>query len=65
MLVVLQDYQEQPHGGDGWLRIFTFRPAADKIDVQTYSPTLHEYKTGPKSAFSFAVDFQKLPAPAK
>jgi hypothetical protein len=63
--VVLQDYQEDPNGGDGWLRIFTFRPEQNKVDVQTYSPSLKEYRRGPKSEFSFALDFRKLPAPAK
>jgi hypothetical protein len=59
--VVLQDYQDGPNGGDGWLRIFTFRPEANKVDVQTYSPSLKEYKTGPSSEFSLAVDFKLLP----
>ena len=62
--VVLQDYQDEPNGGNGWLRIFTFRPEQNKVDVQTYSPTLKEYKNRPKSEFSFAVDFKRLPAPA-
>ena len=58
--VVLQDYQNDPHGGDGWLRIFTFRPDENKVDVQTFSPTLKEYRTAPSSQFSFAVDFKRL-----
>lgn len=62
--LVLQDYQDEPNGGDGWLRIFTFRPEQNKIDVQTYSPSLNEYKKRPESEFSFPVDFKKLPAPA-
>ena len=62
--VVLQDYQDEKNGGNGWLRIFTFRPDANKIDVQTYSPSLKEYKKAASSEFSFPVDFKKLPAPA-
>ena len=62
--VVLQDYQKDPNGGDGWLRIFTFRPEQKRIDVQTYSPTLKEYRKGERSEFSLPVDFQRLPAPA-
>jgi hypothetical protein len=58
--VVLQDYQNEPNGGNAWLRIFTFRPEQGKVDVQTYSPTLNEYRKSPKSEFSFAVDFKKL-----
>jgi hypothetical protein len=60
--VVLQDYQKDPNGGDGWLRIFTFRPEHNKIDVQTYSPTLNQYKKGRKSRFSFDLDFKRLAA---
>ena len=58
--VVLQDYQDEANGGNGWLRIFTFRPEQNKIDVQTYSPSLDEYKKRPGSEFNFAVDFKKL-----
>ena len=60
--IILQDYQEDPNGGNGWLRIFTFRPDANKVDVQTYSPTLNQYKNGSKSSFSFALDFKRLAA---
>jgi hypothetical protein len=56
--VVLQDYQKEPSGGNGWLRIFTFRPAACKIEVRTYSPTLKQFKTGPKSEFVLTYDFK-------
>lgn len=58
--VVLQDYQNEPHGGDGWLRIFTFHPDENKVGVQTYSPTLKQYKTEPSTQFSFDVDFKRL-----
>lgn len=61
--VILQDYQEDPNGGNGWLRIFTFHPDENKGDVQTYSPTLNQYKKGSKSEFSFALDFKRLTAP--
>ena len=65
--VVLQDYQDEHNGGDGWLRIFTFRPDQNRIDVQTYSPTLNQYRKRSQSQFSLAVDFKRLvaPAPAK
>lgn len=36
---LLSDYQGMSNGGDGWLRIMTFSPATDQIQVQTYSPT--------------------------
>jgi len=38
--------------GSGFLRIMTFRPDEDIIEVQTYSPVLDEYLTRPKSEFS-------------
>jgi hypothetical protein len=65
--VILQDYQNESNGGNGWLRIFTFLPAASKVEVQTFSPTLDEYKKGSTSAFNFALDFKQLvaPVPAK
>ena len=31
--VVLQDYQDEDNGGNGWLRVFTFRPDQHKVDV--------------------------------
>ena len=30
---VLSDYQERSNGGDGWLRIMTFTPAENRIDI--------------------------------
>jgi len=38
--------------GSGYLRIMTFRPDRDIIEVQTYSPVLDEFLTRPKSKFS-------------
>ena len=35
---VLSDYQDFPEGGYGYLRIFRFSPADDKIYISTYSP---------------------------
>jgi hypothetical protein len=60
--VVLQDYQDEKNGGNGWLRIYSFRPDENKVDVQTYSPTLDQYKSKPESQFSLDVDFKKLAA---
>ena len=37
------DYQTRPNGGDGWLRIMTFSPANNTIQVQTYSPSLGQF----------------------
>jgi hypothetical protein len=38
--------------GSGFLRIMTFRPGKNVIDVQTYSPVLDKFLTRPKSKFS-------------
>ncbi|MDB4459246.1 metallophosphoesterase [bacterium] len=38
--------------GSGFLRIMTFRPDKNIIDVQTYSPVLDKFLTRPKSTFS-------------
>jgi hypothetical protein len=37
---VVSDFQTRPNGGNGWLRIMTFDPAADTIHIETYSPTV-------------------------
>jgi hypothetical protein len=46
------NYQEQPNGGNGWLRILTFHPASNTIDVKTYSPYLQQYKTDADNQFT-------------
>lgn len=38
---ILSDYQERSNGGNGFLRILTFKPAANQIHVESYSPTLN------------------------
>ena len=40
---ILADYQSWPNKGDGYLRILTFIPDEDRIDIQTYSPWLDRY----------------------
>ena len=49
---MLSDYQEMPNGGNGYLRILTFRPSLNLIDVSTYSPTLNSYLTDAANQFS-------------
>lgn len=49
---VLADYQTLPNGGNGWLRIMTFHPASNTIDVQTYSPWLNAYMTDSENQFT-------------
>jgi hypothetical protein len=40
---ILNDYQELPTGGDGWLRTLRFEPDQNKIYVESYSPVLDQY----------------------
>jgi len=53
---VLSDYQGRAHGGDGWLRYYTFDPAANQIRATTYSPTLGQLETDDDSAFVLPYD---------
>jgi hypothetical protein len=53
---ILADYQSRANGGDGWLRIMTFKPSSDEIQIQTYSPTRNEYETDANSAFTISVN---------
>ncbi len=49
---MLVNYQSDPNGGDGWLRILRFSPSHNKIIVRDYSPTLDKYRHGPGADFS-------------
>ncbi len=51
----LSDYQETGFGGDGWLRILTFVPASNQIQVQSYSPFINQYET--TTAGNFTVNY--------
>lgn len=54
---ILTDYQSRPNGGDGWLRYYTFDPAAGSMTASTYSPRLARYETDADSAFSLPFPF--------
>lgn len=41
------------NGGNGFLRLLTIDPAISRIEVQTYSPYIDEYKTEPHQQFVF------------
>ena len=56
---ILADFQDDPNGGDGWLRIMKFNTIAGTIDVDTYSPTLGAVRTASESDFTLAVDFDR------
>lgn len=54
---MLANYQQgvkgSVNGGNGFLRIVTLHPKENTISVQTYSPWLKEYKSGPEHQFVF------------
>ena len=45
VLEIVSDYQGLRNGGDGYLRVYNFDFDNDRIDVETYSPTLDRYRT--------------------
>ncbi len=49
---IFANYQGLTNGGDGWMRILTFRPSLNRIDIVTYSPYLNQYKTDSSNQFS-------------
>ncbi|MGC4074816.1 MAG: Ig-like domain-containing protein [Nibricoccus sp.] len=61
---VLSDYQGATNGGNGFLRIFTFSPANNRITVESYSPTLNRAVNssdaipGFEGTFTMAYDMQ-------
>lgn len=61
---VLQDYQDYPHGGDGWLRLIRFDIANGELRFETYSTVLGQYATDTvedegqrASKFTIPLDF--------
>lgn len=52
----MSNYQEDTNGGNGFLRMMTFHPKTNTIDVKTYSPIVNEYKTDADSQFTLAYD---------
>ena len=61
---ILTDYQDRANGGDGWLRYYTFDPAAGTMTATTYSPKLSLYETDADSAFTVPFPLgTQVPAP--
>lgn len=48
---LLANFQMDPQGGDGYLRVLRFNPAERHVEVQTYSPYLDRFKTDPDNQF--------------
>ncbi|MBR9704719.1 hypothetical protein GOV12_04860 [Candidatus Pacearchaeota archaeon] len=52
---LLADFQDEKQGKSGYLRIMQFSSDQNTINIQTYSPYLNIYKTGPQSEFTLDV----------
>ena len=61
---LLSDYQDMKNGGEGYLRIMTFQPNRDTIQVTTYSPYLDRYLADSENQFelSFNMTGGKVPS---
>ena len=53
---ILANYQFQPMGGAGFLRIMSVAADGRTIDVTTYSPYLDEYKTDADNQFTVVLE---------
>jgi len=56
---MMVDYQNQPNGGDGFLRLLQFHPDGRKVTVRDYSPTLDKPSEIPGANYEFDIS----PAP--
>lgn len=55
---LLADYQSDPGGGNGYLRVMEFSPQTDEIYVRTYSPYLDQWITDSDSQFTLSYDME-------
>ncbi|MEZ4383514.1 MAG: metallophosphoesterase [Nannocystaceae bacterium] len=62
---MLADYQDlvldspKCGGGCGYMRLWRFSPMKNQLRVETYSPSLKKYMTGPQEQFTLTVDLSK------
>lgn len=49
---ILSDYQSEPLGGGGFLRIVKITPSLNRVSVSTYSPYLNQFKTDDHNQFT-------------
>jgi PKD repeat protein len=55
----LSDYQFDPNGGNGFLRLYQFSPSNNLVRVKTYSPYLNQYQTDANSQFQFSYQMSQ------
>jgi hypothetical protein len=61
VMETLQNWQDYPNGGDGWLRLYKFHPASNSVEVFTYSPYREStgrsaWLTDAENQFSFPIN---------
>src|ERR1700704_5888898 len=49
---ILSDYQSDPQGGGGYLRILRISPSLNRVSVTSYSPYLDSFKTDDHNQFT-------------
>ncbi len=62
---VQSNYQFGAEGGQGYLRVMTFVPGENRIDVTTYSPTVKRNMTTNTHAFSLKYEMSGKAAPKR
>jgi hypothetical protein len=58
---LLANFQDDPNGGNGWLRILEFHPDNNQVQVMTYSPTLNQWQTDDNSEFTLSYGSSVAP----
>jgi Carboxypeptidase regulatory-like domain/Calcineurin-like phosphoesterase len=58
---VMANYQATANGGDGYLRIMTFKPSVNQVVVKTYSPTRKLFKTDSQNQFTLVYHGKPSP----
>ena len=53
--VMMANWQNDPHGGNSWLRELTFSPKNNRVDVKSYAPYYGVYDTNGTQQFSLDV----------
>ncbi|HUS29012.1 MAG TPA: LamG-like jellyroll fold domain-containing protein [Kofleriaceae bacterium] len=60
---MLADFQGRDLGGGGFMRIWEFSPASQRLSVRTYSPTMDKFETDADSEFTLDVDLRGAGGP--
>ncbi len=52
---ILTDFQDMADGGGGWMRLLTFKPASNEVEVRTWSPVTGEFRAN-GDGFDHSID---------